>query len=70
MKLTHVVQARHHVAEGEEHIARQTDLVADLRRDGHDSGEARRLLAQLIVSQSVHIDNCARLERELFEVPR
>ena len=65
LKLAYLAQARHHVAQGEEHVARQTRLVAELERDGHDAGEARRLLAQFIVMQSMHIDDCKRLEAEL-----
>jgi hypothetical protein len=67
LKLQHLVQARQHVAQGEEHIARQTKLVAELERDGHDAAEARRLLARFIVLQSMHTDDCERLERELAD---
>lgn len=70
LKLAHLAQARHHVAQGEEHIARQTRLVAELERDGHDAGEARRLLAQFIVMQSLHIEDCNRLEAELSDLER
>lgn len=66
LKLAYLAQARHHVAEGEEHIARQTRLIAELERDGHDANEARRLLAKFIVMQSLHIDGLDRLEAELF----
>jgi hypothetical protein len=65
LQLRHLALARHHAAEGQEHIARQTKLVAELERDGHDTGPARRLLAQFIVMQSMHIEDCERLEREL-----
>lgn len=65
LKLAHLAQARHHVAQGEEHVARQTKLVAELERDGHDTSEARRLLAQFIIMQSMHIEDCNRLEAEL-----
>jgi hypothetical protein len=69
MMLNHVAQARHHVAEGEAHIARQRELVAELERDGHDASDARRLLAQFIVMQTMHMDDCERLERALSESP-
>jgi hypothetical protein len=68
-KLNHLAQARRHVAIGEDHIARQAELIDMLVRDGHDAGEARRLLARFIVLQAIHIDNCGRLERELVEQP-
>ena len=67
-KLRHLARARQHVAAGEQHIARQTRLVAELERDGHDVTAARRLLAQFIVIQSMHIEDCERLERELADV--
>ena len=67
LKLAHLAQARRHVAEGEDHVARQTKLVAELVRDGHDAGAARRLLALFIVMQSMHIDDCNRLEAELVD---
>lgn len=64
-KLIHLAQARRHVAVGEEHVARQTELIAALERDGHDAREAQCLLARFIVLQTIHIDHCQRLEREL-----
>jgi hypothetical protein len=67
LKLAHLAQARRHVAQGEEHVARQTRLVAELERDGHDTSAARRLLAQFIVMQSMHIEDCNRLEAELSD---
>ena len=67
LKPRHLVQARQHVAQGEEHIAQQTRLVAELERDGHDAMPARRLLAQFIVMQSMHIEDCERLEREFAD---
>ena len=67
LKLAYLVRARQHVAAGEEHIARQTELVAELERDKHDASEARRLLAKFIVMQSLHIDGLERLEAELLD---
>jgi hypothetical protein len=60
--LNHVAQARHHLEEGEAHIARQRELVAELERDWHDASDARRLLAQFIVMQTMHMDDCERLD--------
>jgi hypothetical protein len=68
-KLIHLAQARRHVAIGEDHIARQAELIDTLVRDGHDASEARRLLARFIVLQAIHIDNCERLEEELAAQP-
>lgn len=67
LKLAYLARARHHVAQGEEHIARQTALVAELERDGHDPNEARRLLARFIVMQAMHIDDCNRWEAEVSD---
>ena len=41
----HLAQAQRHLSMGEEVIARQRRVISRLERDGHDSGEARRLLA-------------------------
>lgn len=66
-KLAYLARARQHVAQGEEYIARQRALVAELERDGHDPNEARRLLAKFIVMQSMHLDDCNRWEAELAD---
>jgi hypothetical protein len=63
--LQRLAQARHHVAIGEMHLARQYEIICEFERDGHDATEAKKLLAQFIVMQSLHIDDCRRLEREL-----
>jgi hypothetical protein len=39
--------AQRHVAEGEVRVARQTALVAELARDGHNTARAEALLATL-----------------------
>lgn len=44
--LIHLVQAERHVSEGTQHVRRQRELVASLDRDGHDTTDARKLLAQ------------------------
>ena len=63
--LQRLAQARHHVGIGEMHLARQYEIICEFERDGHDATEAKKLLAQFIVMQSLHIDDCRRLEREL-----
>ena len=44
-----LAMAERHVEEGRRRIARQTDLIAQLAREGHDAllPEARRLLAEM-----------------------
>ena len=52
MLSTHVAQAERHVARGKVIIGKQRSLVAELARDGHDTAEARGLLACLNFSTS------------------
>lgn len=61
----HLAQAERHVALGEEHIAKQRGIVADLERDGHDISAARDLLDQLEQMQELHVANRDRLRKEL-----
>ncbi len=42
-----LVMADNHIVEGERRISRQRALIERLRRDGHDSAAADRLLANL-----------------------
>lgn len=46
MILNHLAQARPHVATGEQHVARQIEIIGQLERDDHDSSRAKQLLAQ------------------------
>jgi hypothetical protein len=66
--LKHLAQARRHVIIGEIHLARQCELIAELERDGHDANEAKRLFAQFLVMQSLHLEDCRRLEQELENI--
>ena len=45
MLMDHLAQAERHIAQGQVIIERQISLVAELARDGHDTEEARALLA-------------------------
>lgn len=65
---SHLAQARRHVAEGEQHVSRQRELLAELARDGHDTTEAVKLLANFEDLQRMHIADRHRLERELAEL--
>lgn len=47
----HLQQARHHLAEIDEHIAAQRSLVVQLRDEGQDTAEAERLLQSLLEAQ-------------------
>ena len=61
----HLARAERHVEEGERHVARQGQLVAELERDGRDSQEARKLLRQFEAWLALHIADCDRLRKEL-----
>jgi len=41
----HLAQADRHVAEAKAHIARQKDVIADLKRGGHDTEPSVSMLA-------------------------
>jgi hypothetical protein len=54
-----------HIADGREHIAKQTAMIAKLERDGHDSTAAKELLALLQRTQHMHEDHRENILREL-----
>jgi hypothetical protein len=62
--------ARRHVWRGQQNIARQQKVVAELERDEHVSLDAKRLLAQFEEIQELHIADRDRLEIELLEISR
>jgi hypothetical protein len=43
-----IAQAEEHIADGEQRIARQRELIAELERDGHDTKEAHGLLETMV----------------------
>jgi hypothetical protein len=61
----HLAQAEQHVALGDQQVARQRALVAELERDGHDTQSSRDLLEQFEEMQKLHIANRDRLRAEL-----
>jgi arginine repressor len=61
----HLAQAEDHIILGERHIVRQRELVAELEQKGHDTTEAKRLLAEFEELQVMHLADCDRLRREL-----
>ena len=65
MLLDHLEMAKRHVAEGEVHIANQKIILAELERDGHDTVEARRLLANFLDLQELHRADLDRILSEL-----
>jgi hypothetical protein len=63
--IQHLAKAKQHAARGRQHLVRQEELIAELDRDGHDTTEARKVLATLRDSQALHEQDVARLLREL-----
>ena len=61
-------QAKRHVREGEERIAKQEGLIARLERDGHAAllPAARALLAQMQAAQAL---SCEHLKTEEANPP-
>jgi hypothetical protein len=62
----HLTETLEHIALGEVHITRQHQLVAELRRDGHDTTAAMELLATLEETQRTHVETRERLQRQLW----
>ena len=56
-----------HVVQGEVHLTRQRLLIQRMSRDGHDTQQARELLAVLEKSQAMNLAERARLLTELTE---
>jgi hypothetical protein len=54
-----------HVAEGEQHIARQRVLIDELERDGHDTKSAIELLSVLEQTQAMHVAHRDRIRADL-----
>jgi hypothetical protein len=63
-------QAEHHVAKGVRCIARQRTVIANLERNGHDTTQARALLAQFQSTQVLHIVGRDELKKELEKEQR
>jgi hypothetical protein len=63
----HLEQAERHVARGEELIAEQKARIAEMERDGHDTGPFRDLLRQFEETQRMHVADRDRLRKELNE---
>jgi len=60
----HLAQAERYVSMGRAHINRQESLIAELDRDGHDTGAARALLDGLRVAQVAREQNLDRILRD------
>jgi hypothetical protein len=61
----HLAEAERHASAGLRHLSRQETLIAELDRDGHDTTEARKVLATLRTTQSLHEQDVERILGEL-----
>ena len=66
-ELAHFAHAEKVVIEGERHIQHQEQVIAELDRDGHDTGGARALLAMFWRIQAQHVAHRDFLLRKLGE---
>jgi hypothetical protein len=53
--MEHLALAEEHVALGAKNVARQREIIAELRRDGHDTTAASALLVQFEEAQALHV---------------
>ena len=63
--IDHLALAEKHVAQGEQHLARQRKVLETLARDGHDTATAADLLRTLEATQALHRAERDRLRAEL-----
>jgi hypothetical protein len=69
MLLEHLALARKHVADGERHVRRQREIVAELDRGAHDTSQGKDLLRLFEELQVFHVSHRDRLLNELSELP-
>ncbi len=65
MLLEHLAKAERHVEIGERDLAKQRALIDELRRDGHDTRAAEKLLATFEEVQKLHVADRERIRAEL-----
>ncbi len=63
----HLELANRHVAEGEQRMEAQTELMAELERDGHGTAQAKELLKQFEETLALQVKTRDRIVRELAE---
>jgi hypothetical protein len=61
MQETELEMAERHVREGAAHVARQKELLEQLRRDGHDDTQAEELLTVFEATLQEHRDDLERI---------
>jgi hypothetical protein len=65
----HLARAERHVAQGEQHILRQRELIDALQRKGDDTSLAEDLLRRFEETQRMHIADRDRLRSALKHPP-
>jgi len=63
--LNHLAQAERHAAEGNRHLARQEQLIAQLDQHGHDTTEALKVLSTFRSTQALHEADVVRILGQL-----
>ena len=61
----HLALAERHVADGEEVIAKQLKLIAELKAKGLDTRTSEALLKEFEITQALHVGDRNRLRKEL-----
>ena len=67
MVLRHLAEAERHIAQGETHLAKQSALIAELERHGHDTSGAQAVFTTMRETQALHQQNRERILSELQE---
>jgi hypothetical protein len=70
--LDHLAHVERHIRDGERHLLRQREIVAELERHGRGHSQTTKLakdvLAAFEMSQSVHLNDRAHLLQALREI--
>ena len=61
--------AQRHIAEGEQRILKQEQIIVDLYFSGHNTQDACALLETLRQTQALHIDDRERILNEIAGNP-
>jgi hypothetical protein len=67
MVLRHLAEAERHIAQGETHLAKQSALIAELERHGHDTSGAQAVFTTMRETRALRQQNRERILRELQE---
>ena len=65
--LRHLAEAERDVAQGEDQLARQRDLIAELEGSDRDTSSAKEVLSTLEATQALHLVDRERIRQELGE---